>query len=178
MKPLNLDGMIASKSAAMRAQDAMAATQPNPSEKELQRQHLLIGELFRRLDALAIALTQQKAPVVNVEAAAAPQVTVEAATVNVPPTVVNVEQPDFKIDAPNINVAAPNVTVEAPNVTVNPPQVHVSAPSVSVAAPSVTVQAPSYRGGDVNVPYPKRLSFKHVYDENDNIIETLVTATE
>ena len=153
-------------------------TMPNPSEKELKRQHLLIGELFRRLDALAMVIGQQKPPVVNVEAAAAPQVTVEAAKVTVPAPVVNVAQPDFKMVAPNINVAAPNVNVAAPDVTVNPPQVHVSAPNVPVAAPAVTVAAANYTAGDVNIPYPKRLSFQHFYDEDNNITETVVTATE
>lgn len=178
MKSFNLDKVMAAGSAKAQAHEAMAATQPNPSEKELQRQHILIGELFRRLDALALAIAEQKPPVVNVEAGAAPQVTVEAAQVNVPATVVNVEQPDFKIEAPSINVAAPVVNVAAPDVTVNPPQVLVSAPSVTVAAPSVMVAAPNYTAGDVNIPYPKRLSFRHVYDEDDNITETIVTATE
>ena len=179
MKPYSLDGMMASRSAAMQAEGALAATQPNPSEKEIQRQHILIAELFRRLDTLALAIAEQKAPVVNVEAGTAPQVTVEAARIEIPAPIVNVSQPDFKMDSAVVNVAAPVVNVAAPNVTVNPPKVNVSSPSVSVAAPSVSVAAPNVSvNPNISIPYPKRLTFKHYYDSDDNVIETVVTAEE
>lgn len=178
MKPNSIDGMMAQSLAAGRMNDALQPTRPDPSMRELQRQNTMILELFRRLDTLAAAIIQQKPPLVNVEAAAAPQVTVEAAKVTIPAPIVNVAQPDFKMENATVNVAAPVVNVAAPDVTVNPPQVHVSAPNVTVAAPAVTVAAANYTAGDVNIPYPKRLSFQHFYDDDNNITETVVTATE
>lgn len=49
--------------------NALAPTAPNPSSREMERQHILIIELFRRLDALTAAITKQKPPEVNVEGA-------------------------------------------------------------------------------------------------------------
>lgn len=154
--------------------NALAPTAPNPSSREMERQHILIIELFRRLDALTAAITKQKPPEVNVEGAV---VNVAAAEVNVPPTVVNVEQPDIKLVAPNITVESPTVNVAAPAVTVNPPQVHVSAPNVTVAAPSVNVAAPSVSiKPEIHVPYPTTLTFIHELDQKGNVIKSTVTA--
>ena len=161
------------------AEALLADTQPDPSQREMQRQALLIGELFKRIDALAFAIERQKPPVVNVEAGAAPQVTVEAAQVMVPAPVVNVAQPEFKLENAVVNVAAPVVNVAAPDVTVNPPQVHVSAPNVTVAAPSVSVAAPNVTlTPTINTPYPRSLTFVHTYDREGLVIESTVTASE
>jgi len=155
-----------------------ADTQPDPSKREMQRQALLIGELFKRLDALAYAIEKQKPPVVNVETAA-PVISVEAAQVNVPAPIVNIAQPDFKMVGATVNVEAPTVNVAAPAVTVNPPQVHVSAPSVTVAAPSVNVAAPNVTlTPTINTPYPRSLTFVHTYDREGLVIESTVTASE
>lgn len=171
MESVMLEGQR--KQSARAALDAFA---PDPSSREIQRQHMLIVELFRRIDALTAAITKQKPPEITVEA---PSVTVEAAQVNVPAPVINVEQPDFKIDAPNITVASPTVNVTAPAVTVNPPQVHVSAPSVSVTAPSVSVEAPTVTCNPVfNTPYPRTLTFSHELDHKGNVIKSTVTASE
>ena len=156
-----------------------ADTQPDPSKREMQRQALLISELFKRLDALAYAIEKQKPPVVNVEAGAAPQVTVAAAQVNIPAPVVNIAQPDFKMVGATVNVEAPTVNVAAPAVTVNPPQVHVSAPNVTVAAPSVSVASPNVTlTPTINTPYPRSLTFVHTYDREGLVIESTVTASE
>jgi phage baseplate assembly protein gpV len=156
-----------------------APTQPDPSQREIARQGLLISELFKRIDALANAVLAQKPPEVTVQAGAAPQVTVEAAQVNVPAPVINVAQPDFKMDNAVVNVAAPVVNVAAPEVTVNPPQVHVSAPNVSVAAPSVTVQAPDISlTPSISIPYPRSLTFTHTLDHRGNVVSSTVVASE
>jgi phage baseplate assembly protein gpV len=155
-----------------------AATNPDPSRREMERQAMLIGELFKRIDALANAIIVQKPPQVMVDCPT-PQVTVAAAQVNIPAPIVNIAQPDFKMDCATVNVAPPTVNVAAPNVTVNPPQVTVSAPNVTVAAPSVNVAAPNVTmTPTINVPYPARLVFRHVWDSDGNVIESTVTASE
>ena len=158
------------------AEALLADTQPDPSKREMQRQAMLISELFKRLDALAYAIEKQKPPVVNVEAAAAPQVTVAAAQVHIPAPVVNIAQPDFKMENATVNVAAPNVNVAAPAVTVNPPQVHVSAPNVTVAAPNVSVAAPNVTLTPmVESCQPCVWTFEHKYDNYKNLVQTVAT---
>ncbi len=124
---------------------AMAPTAPNPSEKEIARQHMLIVELFKRLDALSAAMVSIGAmpPPNVVNNLPEMSVTVEAPAVTVAAPNVSVEAPTVNVAAPNVSVEAPNVNVAAPNVTVNPPQVHVSAPNVSVESPSVNVGSPN-----------------------------------
>lgn len=160
---------------------AMGGSAPDPSKKELQRQGVLIGELFKRLDNLTRVLAAQPAPVVNV---APPEVSVAAPDVRVPDApVVNVPQPkvDVSVEAPSVNVdvAAPSVSVEAPNVSVQPPSVSIEAPNVTVAAPNVA--APDINldmQPTINVPFPKRLEFAHTYDNRGNPISTTVTSAE
>lgn len=152
---------------------AMAPTAPNPSEKEIARQHMLIVELFKRLDALSAAMVSIGAmpPPNVVNNLPEMSVNVEAPAVTVAAPNVSVEAPTVNVAAPSVSVEAPNVNVAAPNVTVNPPQVHVAAPNVNVAAPNVTIPP-------IVMTYPKRLAFSSVFDENDNLVESTVTVIE
>lgn len=166
MNPMNRIMAAGQANGALNA--AMAPTLPNPSEKEIARQHMLIVELFKRIDALANAMERLGAtpPPQVFNQLPEMNVTVEASKVEMPAPVVNVEQPDINVAAPNVTVAAPNVNVEAPNVTVNPPQVHVSAPNVNVAAPAVNVeQAAVTFNPSISVAQHTEWEFKHYYDD-------------
>jgi hypothetical protein len=121
--------------------DALVPTLPNPSEKEIARQHMLIMELFKRIDGLSAALVKLGAmpPPNVVNNLPEMSVTVEQPAITVEAPAVTVEAPTVNVAAPSVSVEAPNVNVAAPNVTVNPPQVHVSAPSVTMDAPQINV---------------------------------------
>lgn len=176
----NLDAMLHEGARKSAAADALAPTAPSPSAKEIARQHMLIGELFKRIDALSEAMVRLGAmpPPNVVNNLPEMRVTVEAPEVEVAAPNVTVEAPTVNVAAPTVNVEAPTVNVEAPNVTVNPPQVHVAAPSVTMDAPNINVASPNINIPEIVIPYPKRLTFQHYYDANDNLVETTVTATE
>ena len=146
--------------------DALTApTLPNPSQNEIARQHMLIAELFKRIDTLTSAMVKLGAMPVPGVVNNLPEmrVEVEGPEINIPAPIVNVE-------APKVTVQAPNVTVEAPNVTVNP-NVNVAAPKVTVESPAVNVAAPTVIMSPV---YKWRLT--HTLDSKGNVIETLAEA--
>lgn len=103
-----------------------AASREFPSPPDMAP---LIDGIVRAMRGL-----QLPAPMVSVEAAHAPHVTVEAPQVTVqaaPAPAINVE-PHFVVEVPD--QAPPAVNVAAPVVHVTPPVVHVAAPRVEVAA--------------------------------------------
>jgi hypothetical protein len=101
----------------------------------------------------AIGAIQFPAPVVNVAAQPAPQITVEAPTINV---TVPEQAP------PIVNVAPAAITVESPNITVNVPEQQ--PPVVNVAPAAVNVSSPP-----VNVTIEKGGSVKFTEDADGNI---------
>jgi Domain of unknown function (DUF4055) len=107
------------------------------------------------MDALvaAIGAIQFPAPVVNVAAQPAPQITVEAPTINV---TVPEQAP------PIVNIAPAAITVESPNITVNVPEQQ--PPVVNVAPAAVNVNSPP-----VNVTIEKGGSVKFTEDDAGNI---------
>ncbi len=114
------------------------------------------------MDALvaAIGAITFPAPIVNVEAQPAPQITVESPTINV--TV-----PEQA--APIVNIAPAAITIEAPQITlpeiinnVNVPEQ--AAPIVNVAPPNVNVSTPP-----INVTIEKSGAVKFTEDDDGNI---------
>lgn len=90
------------------------------------------------------------APVVNVVAAAIPDVIVDAPAVNIAPPVVNVQAPEVQV-SPNLTIPAPVVNVQPASV----PEVVVQSPTVSVDAPTVNVPSPVVNvAPNITVPAP------------------------
>jgi hypothetical protein len=88
----------------------------------------------------AIAAIQLPAPVVNMPAQTAPQITVESPVINVTvpeqaPPVVNVAPAAITVESPNITL--PNITVNVPEQ--EPPVVNVAPAAVNVNSPPVNV---------------------------------------
>ena len=83
---------------------------------------------------------QLPAPIVSIEAAAAPSVNIEGAQITVQPAApaVNNFAPNVIVDVPQ--PAAPIVNVEAPVVNIEPAVVNVAAPSVRVNVPEQVPQ--------------------------------------
>ena len=83
---------------------------------------------------------QLPAPIVSIEAAAAPSVNIEGAQITVQPAApaVNNFSPNVIVDVPQ--PAAPIVNVEAPVVNIEPAVVNVAAPSVRVNVPEQVPQ--------------------------------------
>lgn len=114
------------------------------------------------MDALvaAIGAITFPAPIVNVEAQPAPQITVEAPTINV--TV-----PEQA--APVVNIAPAAITIESPTITLPEITNNVNVPAqeppiVNVAPPNVNVSSPP-----VNVTIEKGGSVKFTEDNDGNI---------
>lgn len=114
------------------------------------------------MDALvaAIGAITFPAPIVNVEAQPAPQITIEAPTINV--TV-----PEQA--APIVNIAPAAITIESPTITLPEITNNVNVPAqeppiVNVAPPNVNVSSPP-----VNVTIEKGGSVKFTEDNDGNI---------
>ena len=172
---MSLKKSISDAQVALDAKASLSAPQGTTAHRaEIEAQRVMVIELMRRVDALAVAITkisQMPAPNV-VNEIAAPVVIVAAAKVDVPATVVNVEagaSPDVQVD-----VAAPVVNVSAPNVNVQPPQVHVSPANVTVESPQVAVSSPVTVTPSVMFAAPRKWVLTHHYSVDSTRPHTTV----